>query len=223
MGGGAAGRVDFSYRHTEAFRAMRHLVQSGELGTVYAADLVFHNAYGPDKPWFRDRALSGGGCVIDLGIHLVDAALWFFDFPAVAGASARLFAHGQPLPPRPEVNEDFAVAHLDLANGASVRVTCSWNLPAGCDAVITADLWGTGGGVGMRNIAGSFFDFAVWRHRGTSSEQIVTPPDAWGGRAIVDWARRLRADRRFDPEATQVVDVAETLDALYGRRGSGAC
>jgi nucleoside-diphosphate-sugar epimerase len=30
-----------------------------------------HNAYGPDKPWFQDPALSGGGCVIDLGIVTV--------------------------------------------------------------------------------------------------------------------------------------------------------
>ena len=42
------------------------------LGQTDAVDLVFHNAYGPDKAWFRDPALSAGGCVIDLGIHLVD-------------------------------------------------------------------------------------------------------------------------------------------------------
>ena len=39
---------------------------------IYAVDLVFHNAYGPDKPWFYDPALSGGGCVMDLGVHLVE-------------------------------------------------------------------------------------------------------------------------------------------------------
>jgi len=68
--------VDLSYRFIEGTRRIRALLQSGELGSVYAADLVFHNAYGPDKPWFYDPALSGGGCVIDLGIHLVDLALW---------------------------------------------------------------------------------------------------------------------------------------------------
>jgi predicted dehydrogenase len=48
---------------------------------VFAVDLVFHNAYGPDKPWFYDPELSGGGCVMDLGVHLVDLALWSLDFP----------------------------------------------------------------------------------------------------------------------------------------------
>jgi predicted dehydrogenase len=73
--------VDLSYRFTEGMRRIREAVRSGGLGRVYAVDLVFHNAYGPDKPWFYDPALSGGGCVMDLGVHLVDLALWALDFP----------------------------------------------------------------------------------------------------------------------------------------------
>src|SRR5262249_2128900 len=83
--------VDLSYRFTEGMRLIRGLVGSGKLGRIYAADLVFHNAYGPDKGWFYDAALSGGGCVMDLGVHLVDRALWMLDFPAVGEVSARLF------------------------------------------------------------------------------------------------------------------------------------
>ena len=39
--------VDLSYRFTAAMQAIRKQVQSGELGRVFAADLIFHNAYGP--------------------------------------------------------------------------------------------------------------------------------------------------------------------------------
>ena len=60
--------VDLCYRHTEAMRQIRNLLSTGALGRVHALDLVFHNAYGPDKPWFYDPRLSGGGCVMDLGI-----------------------------------------------------------------------------------------------------------------------------------------------------------
>ena len=67
--------VDLSYRHTAAMQAIRHLIRSGQLGHVFAADLVFHNAYGPGNAWFYDPKLSGGGCLIDLGVHLVDLAL----------------------------------------------------------------------------------------------------------------------------------------------------
>jgi predicted dehydrogenase len=69
-------KVDLSYRFTAAMEHLRRVVQSGELGEIFTSELYFHNAFGPQKPWFYDPALSGGGCVIDLGIHLVDAALW---------------------------------------------------------------------------------------------------------------------------------------------------
>ena len=85
--------VDLSYRHTRGLARIRELVLGGELGDVFAANLVFHNAYGPQSPWFYDARLSGGGCVIDLGIHLVDAALWILDSPVVE-VSSRVMAGG---------------------------------------------------------------------------------------------------------------------------------
>ena len=52
--------VDLCYRTTEAARRCRELVASGELGEIYAVELAFHNAYGPEKAWFYERALAGG-------------------------------------------------------------------------------------------------------------------------------------------------------------------
>jgi predicted dehydrogenase len=209
--------VDLSYRYTEGMQRIRQLVHNGELGSVYAVDLVFHNAYGPDKPWFFDPRLSGGGCVIDLGIHLVDLALWTLGFPRVAYATSRLFSRGEPLRDALTQVEDFAEARLDLDGGVTVRLACSWNLPAGRDAVIEASFYGTTGGAAMRNVNGSFFDFRAERFRGTARETLSEPPDAWGGRAAVEWARQLERDNRFDPAIEHSVDVAAALDAIYGR------
>ena len=209
--------VDLSYRCTEGMRRIRELVSAGELGRVYAVDLVFHNAYGPDKPWFHDPRLSGGGCVVDLGIHLVDLALWTLGFPTVTTASSRLFAKGEPLRSTLEQVEDYAVARLDLDTGATIQLTCSWNLPAGCDAVIGASFYGTRGGAALRNVNGSFYDFTAERFTGTHRDRLSAPPDEWGGRAAVAWAERLAASPRFDPEVAHLVDVAAALDAIYGR------
>ncbi len=209
--------VDLSYRFTEGMRAIRERIAAGQLGRVFAADLVFHNAYGPDKAWFYDPALSGGGCVMDLGVHLVDLALWALDFPEVVGVSSRLFAGGAPLALPAGTVEDYAVATLELATGACVRLACSWRLQAGCDAVIEADFYGTEGGAALKNVGGSFYDFTACAYRGTSRETLASPPDAWGGRAAADWARRLAAGIRFDPEAERLADVAEVLDQIYGR------
>jgi predicted dehydrogenase len=209
--------VDLSYRFTEGMQRIRELVRSGELGSIYAVDLVFHNAYGPDKPWFYDPALSGGGCVMDLGVHLVDLALWALDFPDVSGVSAKLFAEGEPLRQRRDRVEDYALATLELETGTAVQLACSWRLQAGRDAIISASFYGTNGGAALSNVNGSFYDFTAERYRGTSRETLATPPDAWGARAAADWALRLAAGERFDPGAEALVEVAGVLDRIYGR------
>ncbi|HJW92984.1 MAG TPA: Gfo/Idh/MocA family oxidoreductase [Thermoanaerobaculia bacterium] len=202
--------VDMSYRHTTAMRAVKSLVDSGDLGEVYAVDLTFHNAYGPDKPWFYDARLAGGGCVIDLGIHLADLALWTLGFPALANVTSRLFRNGG------HNVEDFASARIDLANGASMHLACSWNLPAGRDCVICATFYGThGSAAAFHNVNGSFYDFVAERYDKTRSRTLVTPPDAWGGRAIIAWAEQLAQSPQFDPAIDEVVKVAATLDAIY--------
>jgi hypothetical protein len=96
--------VDLSYRFTEAAQALRTLIRSGDLGRVFAADLTFHNAYGPDKGWFYDPALSGGGCLMDLGVHLVDLALWLLDETGATILSSTLLAQGRrcAIPARPK-------------------------------------------------------------------------------------------------------------------------
>jgi predicted dehydrogenase len=209
--------VDLSYRFTAGMQAIRALVAAGALGRVHAVDLVFHNAYGPDKPWFYDPALAGGGCVMDLGVHLVDLALWTLGFPKVEDVQARLFAAGEPLAARPDRVEDYAVATLTLEGGTVVRLACSWRLHAGRDAVIEAAFYGTEGGAALKNVGGSFYDFTAERYRGTASETLAGPPDAWGGRAAADWALRLAAGERFDPAVERLVAVAEALDRIYGR------
>ncbi|MBW3607231.1 MAG: Gfo/Idh/MocA family oxidoreductase, partial [Actinobacteria bacterium] len=126
--------VDLSYRHTRAGCAVREQVAGGALGPVHAIDLVFHNAYGPDKPWFLDPVLSGGGCVIDLGIHLVDLLLWTLDWPAVRRVEAHRWRGGKPA--ADDEAEDFCLATLELTGGAVARLASSWFSHEGRDAVI---------------------------------------------------------------------------------------
>lgn len=207
--------VDLSYRHLQAVGAMRDVITGGGIGDVYAADVTFHNAYGPDKPWFTDRELSGGGCVIDLGIHLVDLAHWLLDRPKVAAVTSRLYAGGRPLVPGSGAVEDHAVARLDLADGGTVNLACSWFLPAGRDAVIEATFWGTDGAVSLQNVDGSFYDFRAERWHGTHREVLVQPPDAWGGRAVVAWVEQLAAGGGYDDRIEDVAEVAAVLDRIY--------
>jgi predicted dehydrogenase len=209
--------VDMSYRYAAAVVAALDALKAGKIGRPHAAELVFHNAYGPDKAWVRDVELAGGGALIDLGCHLIDLGGLFLGDLAAAEVHADLFAGGEPLGPDPTRVEDLALAQVTLADGRVVRIACSWWLPAGTDAVLEASFFGDGRALTVRNVGGSFYDFEALFVEGRRSERIAEPPDEWGGRALVTWARRLARDSSFDPDVERLVSVAAMIDRIYGR------
>ena len=213
--------VDLSYRFMRGVQKIKQMIRAGEIGTIYVADLVFHNAYGPDKAWYYDRKFSGGGCLIDLGIHLIDLALWILDFPVVEKVTSRLFSQGKPVQHVAGALEDYALARLDLASGATVNLACSWRLPAGRDAIIGASFFGAAGGLSVKNVGGSFYDFRAQRFQSTSRVILDEPPDPWGGRAAVAWAEQLSGDATFDAQIERAHLVAEVIDEIYQQNISG--
>jgi predicted dehydrogenase len=209
--------VDLSYRHLVAVERIRELIAGGEIGEVFASRLTFHNAYGPDKSWYGDPELAGGGCVIDLGVHLIDLALWMQAWPEVLAVTSTLFRAGRRLTAAASGAEDFATIQLELTGGSVVDIACSWRLHAGRDAEIGASFHGTRGSVRLSNVAGSFYDFRATHDVGTASRSIAEPPDSWDGRAALAWTRRLATAPGFDPDADRLLTVARVIDQVYGR------
>jgi predicted dehydrogenase len=206
--------VDLSYRYLAGIETIRTLIAQGAIGKVFAADLVFHNAYGPDKAWYHDAGAAGGGCVMDLGIHLVDLLLWILDYPRTVQVSSQLYANGQSLDSTAMV-ENFAAAQILLHGGITARLTCSWHLHAGRDAEIRVVFYGTRGGLCLRNINGSFYQFQAERYTRTTREIIAPPSEDWWGAAAVDWAAELCRSKRYDARIEGLIAVAEVLDAIY--------
>jgi len=209
--------VDLSYRHSDGINKIYRLAHEKELGKIFAADLVFHNAYGPDKAWFYNPELSGGGCLIDLGIHLADLALWIMDFPRIKFIRSVLLSKSRRVTDISVQTEDYVTAQLETVEGCVIRLTCSWNLDAGKDADINASFYGTNASATFYNVNGSFYDFESALCHGTSQTIISSPPDDWGGRALIKWVKRLSVDKTFDNEINSYLMVAETIDRIYGK------
>lgn len=209
--------VDFSYRGIAGIADLKNLVQSGALGTVYSAELTFHNAYGPGKAWFHDARRSGGGCVIDLGVHLIDLAQWITGETSIRSLDAKLYARGDRLRSVASEVEDYAAVQWCTDGGICVRMSCSWRLHAGCSAEIRAAFFGTRGGAALRNIGGSFNDFVVERYEETHTRCLHRPSDSWAGGALIRWAKAVADGKGFDPECERLVDVAAAVDEIYGR------
>ncbi|HOW58706.1 MAG TPA: Gfo/Idh/MocA family oxidoreductase [Candidatus Omnitrophota bacterium] len=84
-------RVGFNHRYHPALQKANELVQAGELGELmFVRGRYGHGGrLGYEKEWRADPKLSGGGELIDQGVHLIDLARWFLgDFTKVSG-----FAH----------------------------------------------------------------------------------------------------------------------------------
>lgn len=208
--------VDLCYREAVAFRALRELVASGALGRPYAVDATFHNAYGPDRAWANDPLSAGGGCLIDLGVHLLDLALALLPEAEPTSAVSSLYAGGGPLEQPPRAVEDYACGQLVLAGGGVVRLACSWRSSFGAEACIRVMCVGSEASAAFENVGGSFYDFRCVLYRGRERKELSSPPDAWGGRTILAWIDALSNGDgyRHDPRLSR---VAAALDRLYGR------
>jgi predicted dehydrogenase len=211
--------VDLSYNAIPAMQAVSSFVESGDLGKVFAVDVKFHNGYGPDKPWFYDYSLSGGGCVLDLGSHLLDLALSPLGYPRISRVQSSLFSNGELLQNTDQPIEDYGVATIETADNTVINLSCCWNLNVGRDADIEIAFYGTKGGAALRNVDGSFFDFVGERFTGTQTEVLSATADSnwqWGGLMTIEWIKRLASGECFDPGAERFVAVAEVIDEIYG-------
>ena len=75
--------INFSYRFTEQSMALKQQVDAGVLGDIYYGRTIWHRRRWTRnlQSWFGQKALAGGGPLIDLGVHRLDLALWLMGYP----------------------------------------------------------------------------------------------------------------------------------------------
>lgn len=87
-------RVGFNHRYHRAFQKARKIVDNGDLGPLMFLRARYGHGgrTGYNKEWRSKPELSGGGELIDQGVHLIDLARWFLgDFPFVEGYAHTYF------------------------------------------------------------------------------------------------------------------------------------
>lgn len=131
--------IDFSYRFNPQSRAMKDLVDAGRLGNIYYGRSVwlrrrgvpglasgFNTKGGGAGSWFFDKSQSGGGPLIDLGVHRLDLALWLMGYPEPAWVMGSTYcALAGKLAAERGFNytvEDLACAMIKFKNGATLEL-----------------------------------------------------------------------------------------------------
>jgi predicted dehydrogenase len=196
--------VDYSYRFLDTIEALREALAGN--GRVHAVRAEFHNIYGPgaEKTWFFDRQLSGGGALLDLGVHLLDLALWLLQPVEVTLEHAEL-ERGQI--------ERAAELRVRLEDNVPFDLAVSWNAPL-AETRIAFEVDGDRGRVRWENVDGSFFRFRTLR----------------GDDVLIERETTLRSDTLRALSVALETGVAPPIDArvyalldqAYGRSGGSA-
>ncbi len=114
--------VGMNHRFRSDVHAVRSFLVGGELGALRSVRAQWHIFRPPGVPGWRERrAESGGGAMLDLGLPLLDLALWLAECPATKRVSAMFSSRAGA-----EHVEDFASVHLQCTEGHSIFIDVSW-------------------------------------------------------------------------------------------------
>lgn len=215
---GARVRLGYNHRYHPALLKARELVDSGALGPLMFMRARYGHGgrRGYDREWRADPKLSGGGELIDQGVHLIDLAGWFMgDFNKIEGHAATYFWDMK-------VDDNAFLSLRTPANQTAwLQVSCTeWkNLFSfelyGRDAKIAID--GLGGSYGVEKI--TFYkmlpemgppDITSWEYpRGDESWAVET-------RAFVD---DIRLGREPAPGLAEGIRTLEIVEHIYAQSG----
>jgi len=118
------------FRFSPAMRAAKELIAADRLGKIYFAEAVFIRSRGIPTGvggWFTEKKRSGGGALIDIGIHALDAVWYLMGTPRPISVSAQVFRNFAHLVRTTIFDvEDAAYAFIRFENGAVVQLKTSW-------------------------------------------------------------------------------------------------
>jgi len=141
-------RVGFNHRYHPAMRKARELVDDGAIGPLMFVRARYGHGgrLGYEKEWRAQPAISGGGELIDQGVHVIDLARWFLgDFTSVHGVATNYFWN-MPV-------DDNAFMTLQSATGqiAFLHVSCTeWK------NMFSMEIYGRDGKIAIDGLGGSY-------------------------------------------------------------------
>lgn len=156
--------VGMNNRFRDDTRALKLMVANGALGRVYSAKAGWLRRRGSEgmSTWFTSKAQAGGGPLWDIGLVMLDLALWMLDFPEAEAVAGTIFeslvedphadaAIGGPIECSPYPIEDAANALVRFKNGSALALEVSWASMIGVADDIFLRLDGTQGAAELHN------------------------------------------------------------------------
>ena len=211
-------RVGFNHRYHPALQQARQLVDSGALGPLmFVRGRYGHGGrVGYDREWRADPARSGGGELMDQGVHLIDLSRWFLgDFVVRNGFAATYFWQ------MPVDDNGFMLLRTAGGHAAFLHVSCTeWK------NLFSFEIYGRHGKIAIDGLGGSY---GLERLAFYQMRPEMGPPDTtiWEyprGDAswAIEWAEFLddvKLGRRPSAGLSDARAALEVVAAVYEQSG----
>lgn len=228
--------VAYNHRYRADVAWIRQMIGEGKLGKIYNVYAWWRREAGiPPSGWFSQKQLSGGGALIDIGVHMLDLALWLLDFPRIETVSGQVSAHfgkrGMKISSsalwKRSVSaesfdvEDSAFGFLRCTGDLTVHLHASWaEHRAPREDILHLELNGTEG-TAVLHVVNYVQDGTLQFYTELAGQPVaITPNVRWTGlygheALIVESMAALVKDQPAPADVSHGVIGVQVLEALY--------
>jgi predicted dehydrogenase len=208
---------------------LKRFIEDGEFGDIYYARCgwVRRNGIPGMGGWFTRKEMSGGGPLIDIGVHALDVTLYLMGNPrpvSVFGSTYAKFGPrgkglggwGVPVKGGTFDVEDLAAAQVRFADGATLALEASWAQHIGADRMYS-EVYGDKAGASLDPLR-------IYTEKyGRPMDMAPAFPNVNGHEAeVAHFIECIREDKQPLATAEQALDVMKILDAIYESSRTGA-
>jgi len=211
--------VGFNHRFHSAFLLARKLLVEGKIGKplFIRARYGFGGRAGYEKEWRLKKTISGGGELIDQGVHMIDMARSFLgDFSEVTGFAEDLFWDTGA--------DDNAMLILKTKKNQLASIHVSWS---NWKPIHNFEIFGTKGFLSVEGLGRKYggTEKVIWGKRSEKKpdhpveKEFICDPDADKslGRELSEFARSIRSGREPAPNGQDACEVLKIVEKIYKR------
>jgi len=234
--------VSFNHRNRGHVKVLKKIIDAGLLGHIYYAKVGWLRREGIPGlgSWFTHRATAGGGPLMDLGVHMLDMALYLLGEPPVRAVTAATYAEFGPrgrggsdspfmrktgIEPGAFDVEDLSTAFLRLQDGGTLLLESSWAQWIPKDRCYVT-IYGSDGGASIEWGAPDDPDrtLDIWTEKqgvpATLHPNI--PPDGKHAESVNDFIAKVRSGDYSNHRGKQALARAVVIDACYASAAKGS-
>ena len=221
--------IGFVRRYGNDCKILMDFVKNGHLGDIYYAKATYIRKVGNPGGWFGNKELSGGGPLIDLGVHVIDLTRYLMGNPkpvAVSGVTFEKLGNRDHIQGKTRYKsasatdhdicnvEDMALALVRYDNGAALSVEVSFSLHTKQDSGCV-ELFGTKGGAKLNPQLELYTELENYLVDMTPDADTALSFDGLFDGEINHFVDCVMNGTPCQSPAQDGVDISRILDAIY--------